>query len=103
MNYPNTISEVRASIQSYAPTIAETSAAVERAANERSIVDASVGVFDALSPHVDDLDADGLRVLVGCARLIDKNGYYGKGEEAFAVFARVAPMLPAGNDAFDPE
>jgi hypothetical protein len=94
MNYPSTISDVRAAILEYTPSVLAAREAFEGAVSSPSIVSQSVAAFDALLPYLDELDIDGLKVLAGCARLIGQNSWHGKASEAFTVFARVAPMLP---------
>lgn len=100
MNYPSTIPAVRAAILAYSPTVAVEG--YDEALSSPSIVTQAVGVFNALSPHVDELDADGLALLAGCARLIGQHSWHGKAGEAFEVFARVSPMLPAVRVSADP-
>lgn len=93
MTYPSTIPAVRDALFAYSPTVA--AEGYDEAVSSTSIVTQAVGIFDALTPHIDDLDVDGLALLAGCARLIGQNSWHGKASEAFDVFARVSPMLPA--------
>lgn len=100
MNYPSTIPAVREALFAYSPNVAVEG--YDEALSSPSIVTQAVGVFDALSPHIDELDADGLALLAGCARLIGGNSWHGKAGAAFDVFARVSPMLPAAVVSADP-
>lgn len=54
-----------------------------------------VHVFDALKPHAEHLDDDGLKVLASAAFLIHQGQFFGKGMEAFETLQSVTAQLDA--------
>jgi hypothetical protein len=95
MTYPKTLAGTFAALQEYEPNVAEASAEYSDALAVAAKVPRLVACFDALSPHFATLDAAGLACLAGCSAQISRGGFFGKTDEALAVFAAVYPLLPA--------
>lgn len=97
MSYPTTVNDWRIALFAYTPAEtpenADLWASVEQAQAVRSVVLSLVDFFHAAKSHA-DLDADGLRLLVGAAHLIAENGFYGLGGEAAVVLATRAGDVP---------
>jgi hypothetical protein len=97
MNYPTTIPAWREALFAYTPAEtpenADLWASVEQAQRVRSTVVSLVEFFNAAKSHP-DLDADGLRLLVGAAHLIAENGFHDLGGEAAVVLATRAGDVP---------
>lgn len=91
--YPTDIPTLREAILLYTPNVVEAQGAYNDALLSVSIVTQSGAIFDALSPHVDDLDTDGLRVLAGVCRAIAQNSWLGKSDAAFSTLADVLPLI----------
>ncbi len=53
-----------------------------------------VGVYNALSPHIEDLSEGGVLVLADMAYLISIHSFSGLNSKAVATLMEVAPLLP---------
>jgi hypothetical protein len=108
-NFPTEIADVRSAMLQYQlPTSPPEGIEMEgwHAVND-VLVDAQgraspvvqiVMTYDALAPHVASLDADGARLLAGCAHLIMANAWHGKGAEASgARDSAVARLIALGD------
>jgi hypothetical protein len=84
-SYPTELLPTANGVQSYTTPPEDAATAFTAAQLKASPVDRIVGAFDALRPHVEALDADGLAVLASCAEQIVLNGFHGKGAEALTV------------------
>ncbi|MAZ05798.1 MAG: hypothetical protein CME81_05285 [Halomonas sp.] len=95
MTYPATIPAVREAILAYTPNVEAARDLYDAALVNVSIVNLSVRVFEALSPHTDDLNEEGRKVLTGCSKLILEGGWHGKTLEAALVFNKLAAEFEA--------
>lgn len=84
-SYPTELIPTANGVTSYTTAPEEAAEALAAAQLRLSPVDKIVGAFDALAPHVDVLDEDGLAVLASCAEQIVLNGFHGKAAEALAA------------------
>ncbi len=98
MTYATTLSGTLAALQEYEPNVAEASADYAAALAEASKVPRLVACFDALKPHVETLDDEGLACLAASAAQISRSGFFGKNAEALVIFAAVYPLLPPDPD-----
>ena len=95
MTYPATIPAVREAILAYTPNVEEARDTYDAALVNISIANLSVRVFEALSPHADDLDEEGRKVLAGCSKLIFEGSWHSKALDAALVFNKLAAEFEA--------
>lgn len=92
-DYPKDPMPIVQEIQSYIPNLPALSeedqdkvtAAIEATLSKTSPVVKIVEAFEALRPHVADLDLAGARILAGAAELIALHNFHGKNVEALGV------------------
>lgn len=83
-------------LQNYSTAPAEAGEALGEAIVAPSPVQSIVITFNALRPHVEDLDEDGLKLLAGAAQLINQNRFHGLQDDALEVRDAVRDRLRAG-------
>lgn len=93
-NYPTNIPALRTAILLYTPNVVAAQEPYNEALLSASIVSQSGDVFDALSPHVEALDVEGLKVLAGVSRALHQNSWLGKADAALAMLVAVLPLIP---------
>lgn len=81
------INAVRDAAMNYEPNVEVEGYA---AALDQPKVSLIVAVMRALAPYADDLDADGLRVLLGAAHLVNAHNFGGARADALAIIQTVA-------------
>jgi hypothetical protein len=95
VNFPNTNQAVRQAALVYRPNVSEAQEAYDEAISHKSIALLCVHVEDALKDHIDDLDADGLRILAGACHLIALAGWWNRTLSSAATMMQATSLLEA--------
>lgn len=94
-SYPTTIPELRTAIQTYDPQHGV--ADFHEAQAKASPVVMIVGALNALRPHIDELDEDGLRIVAGAGELVMLQNFHGLQAEGMAARDAARALLASGD------
>lgn len=93
MNYPTDLMPVCDAINAYGGAPEETAEAYLKAVMNPVPPMKVADAFEALKEHIDVLDQDGLKVLAGCAYVLNMHNFRQLKEQAIPVMLAVTPLL----------